>query len=543
MKLFFMKKLLLLVFVIAFCRLYALDQTKIDSLTVSYNNTTEDSVKISALIDLYKIYYRVDNYVALEYADKILKQAKSMGSYQYEDTGLYYKMLSFMFIGNYEKSLEINMSRLELNKQHDNIAGIFGVYHDIGAIYDRLQQYDLSLEYYFKALNVYTENYTEHVDAFSSYNIQSLYNNIGNIYSSRGDYEKAKQYYQKGIGICLAKKDFMNLGAAYNNLGKIYTDENNAEKALWYLNQALHLRDSIRDENGMGTSYAFLSYYYFAQKQYDSAVAYARQAYDIGEKIASLQIQSQSSSMLAEVYDSLQQYDSAYFYYKIYKDLNDSIIGNETFREIQRLKLRNEFEIMVQNQKLEGQKVRFKIAFSVLLSILLLGILFFLLRYYKDRKERIKSENKDLRIEVEIRNKELTANVMQQMRRNSLLVSIEERLMSIKRKLSAEQKEQIQKVIFELRTVLSDNDVSDEFEVRFQQVHEEFYENLKHKYPQLSPSEIKLAAFLRLNMTTKDISSLTGLSIKSIESSRYRLRKKLGITNKEINLVNFLLEI
>jgi len=79
--------------------------------------------------------------------------------------------------------------------------------------------------------------------------------------------------------------------------------------------------------------------------------------------------------------------------------------------------------------------------------------------------------------------------------------------------------------------------------MRFQNVHQEFYQNLQNKFPDLSPSEIKHAAFLRLNMTTKEIAAITSQSAKSLETARYRLRKKLGITNQEVNLVNFLLNI
>ena len=59
-------------------------------------------------------------------------------------------------------------------------------------------------------------------------------------------------------------------------------------------------------------------------------------------------------------------------------------------------------------------------------------------------------------------------------------------------------------------------------------------------FPDLSPSEQRLCAFLRLNMSTKEISELTGQRISSLETARYRLRKKLGITNSHINLITFL---
>jgi DNA-binding CsgD family transcriptional regulator len=81
-----------------------------------------------------------------------------------------------------------------------------------------------------------------------------------------------------------------------------------------------------------------------------------------------------------------------------------------------------------------------------------------------------------------------------------------------------------------------DNTVWAEFEMRFQQVHQDFYRKLHETYPDLTPNEIKICAFLKLNMTTKDISAITFQSVKSIQIARTRLRKRMGIERDE-NLV------
>ena len=75
------------------------------------------------------------------------------------------------------------------------------------------------------------------------------------------------------------------------------------------------------------------------------------------------------------------------------------------------------------------------------------------------------------------------------------------------------------------------------------EVHEDFYDTLLKRFPDLSPSELRLCAFLKLNMTTKEISELTGHQMNSLEMARYRLRQKLGISNSEVNLITFLSQI
>jgi len=73
-------------------------------------------------------------------------------------------------------------------------------------------------------------------------------------------------------------------------------------------------------------------------------------------------------------------------------------------------------------------------------------------------------------------------------------------------------------------------------------VHKDFYDKLLEINPNLILSEIKLAAFLRLNLSSKEISSITGQSLESIKMGRYRLRKKLGIKDTE-NMVSLLLNL
>jgi hypothetical protein len=82
-----------------------------------------------------------------------------------------------------------------------------------------------------------------------------------------------------------------------------------------------------------------------------------------------------------------------------------------------------------------------------------------------------------------------------------------------------------------------------EFEHRFQEVHAGFYERLMSKYPELTSNERRLCAFLRLDMSTKEISNLTGQSVKAITQARFRLRSKLGIENPDSSLFEVLLQI
>ena len=77
------------------------------------------------------------------------------------------------------------------------------------------------------------------------------------------------------------------------------------------------------------------------------------------------------------------------------------------------------------------------------------------------------------------------------------------------------------------------------FESTFAEVHEDFLENLKINHPNLTGGDLKLAAYIRMNLSSKEIAPLLNISTRSIENKRYRLRKKMGIPH-DSNLKTYL---
>ncbi|WP_054721638.1 helix-turn-helix transcriptional regulator [Marinifilum fragile] len=235
--------------------------------------------------------------------------------------------------------------------------------------------------------------------------------------------------------------------------------------------------------------------------------------------------------------------------YQKFHAYNDSIINEASVREVTSLQMQYEFDKLEKERQVKQQ--RKEMIYLFLMAILVLGMIItgLLYGFIKSRAKAISLEKqtleKDLVLknqDLEIKNKELTTNVMYLLKKNELITSVSSRLLQLKSQLKQENKEPIQKIIFDLQAG-ADQDVWEEFELRFQQVHNDYYKKLQERFPNLSPSEVKLCAFLKLNMTSKEISSIIHQSVKSIEVSRSRIRKKLDLTGKDVNLVTFLSEL
>ena len=161
----------------------------------------------------------------------------------------------------------------------------------------------------------------------------------------------------------------------------------------------------------------------------------------------------------------------------------------------------------------------------------------------KNEKEIIHLTNAKLQGEIEHKNKELASNAMIFVQKGELLSKIKDELTRLKNNAELEKdSKDFKKIIRIIDSELDNPQDWEQFAVHFDSVHTNYLKNLKERYPELTPSELKLCAYLRMNLSTKEISQLMNISIRGVETSRYRLRKKLQLSN-EANLVDFLLTI
>ncbi|WP_426670557.1 ligand-binding sensor domain-containing protein [Mucilaginibacter sp. McL0603] len=155
----------------------------------------------------------------------------------------------------------------------------------------------------------------------------------------------------------------------------------------------------------------------------------------------------------------------------------------------------------------------------------------------------VKIKNEQLQADLASKSRELANSAMNIVYKNELLQKISDEITQLKdssgKKLSEEQLRKIQKVI--------DDGMSDErdwnlFESSFNEAHESFFKKLKARHPDLVPNDLKLCAYLRMNMNSKEMASLLNISLRGVEIRRYRLRKKLNLEHDK-NLVEFLMEL
>ena len=214
-----------------------------------------------------------------------------------------------------------------------------------------------------------------------------------------------------------------------------------------------------------------------------------------------------------------------------------------------------------------------KLAFVVYILLLLLG-LFFLITIPKKQFEREKAalqfeqeqtllkkekahqeieiarqhqisklEKEKLELQIKSKNQELASNTMHLVQKSEILQKLKVEINTIAKTTSDKATSKNLRAI--IRKISTDErlDVDwEDFARHFDQVHEQFLQRLREKYPQLTPKDHRLCAYLRMNLASKEIAPLMNISVRSVEVARYRLRKKLEL-DSEINLIEFMMEI
>jgi tetratricopeptide (TPR) repeat protein len=539
----------LLVQQISFCQ----DKTLADSLMLQLKASESDSSKIYTNIELSRFYLTSDLSKALEYAENAVELAEKS-----ENAEMLSKSLNN--IGNvcfnqgfFELALTHYYRYLEIQKSQGNEKGMASALINIGAISLNMNNFEQAKDKFTEALKTFKELERTSVNKKYSAEIISSYNNLGIACQNLKELKQAEIYYQTGIDLARKSLDNSNLLAnLLNNIASLLLDQNQPDEALGPISEALDIRMQIGDKNGQAQSYRMLAVYYIEKGNSDKTLEYLYKGYDLALAIGNISLQSFLVNKLFIEYDKTGKSDSALKYHVILTSLEAEMNNQETQRELTRIELTAQFKEREQLRELEQKKKENRylvVGIGLIVSMAILGLLFLLsqnrLKRMRLQKDIIDLASKNLALEkaalekeLDLRNKELTTNVMYLVQKNEYITDIAEQVISIKKYIPESDSHVVDRLIYDLKSNRDDK-IWKEFEIRFQEVHQDFYSRLNEQFPDLTPNEKKLAAFLRLNMTTKDISAITFQLPDSIKTARSRLRKKLGLP-QEANIIAFL---
>jgi tetratricopeptide (TPR) repeat protein/DNA-binding CsgD family transcriptional regulator len=550
-----------------------------DSLLITLENKSVSGENFQLFISIANSYIGIDNEKALQYARSALMEAENKGSQPgiaeaYQVTGAIYEskdqynlaienyMVSYQEYadmedetgranlsynlanvykkkGFYERSFEKCLEGLGLYESLKDSLGLSNIYVCMGSLYKYQSDPAKSIEYYNKALEI------RRIMKDTS-GIALCLNNIGVVYSREGNSDLARDFYERSLSLFTLIDDKKNQAILYNNISNVLLTGKEFDLALDYMTRSLKINNEIGYTRGVANQYESLGRYYLLSDDTNLAIDNYLKAFDLYKGLGRLEYEKTITERLSSAYYMKGDYKNAYSYLSLNKQYGDSLFNVDKMKNIATL----EFEFKQLREKEEhartDQRTRWIISITVviLLFTLIIIVLLFSRQRIKIAQQKLRLKNIELekgQIELDLqqKQKELAAGTIYRVRKNEILNDIITRLRSSIENLKDENIPVITNIIEDLSNS-TDSHIWDEFEVRFLQVHQGFYENITSSYPDLTTNEKRISAFIRLDLSTKEISAITNQTPHSINIARTRLRKKLGLANTDTNLSSFL---
>ncbi len=523
----------------------------IETHAITAYDDKKNETDFLSMLDSSRFYENMDFKKSLKFVELANRYADSLNVPSFQIKSLIQYGRIYLKIGLMDLSSDYylkSLAKLEQEKVKVH-SDIIDAQIGLGGVYLFLGEFDNSQKLFEETLHLLDSLALKDYLSYSS-----VYNNLGIIHKEKEELIEAYYILEKGVKLLLEfEPDNKNLPLLYNNLGDVYLKMKNYIEALASYERSLSIRIQKNDILGIAATYKNIGILYHQKKELKSAVYFLRKAFELGESIESVGIQNIAADQLADIYKQINQTDSSLFFLEV-KNHTESLLNIEKasrhlFAEEIKRNYQQQYEVL---NKQGQQKARNYLYILTLLGLALIVIVYFFIVIRKKYSnlsleminaqliaEKIELEEKSLRLQLEGKDKKLIANLLYSIKRNQLVKDAVGKLMIHRKNFSKDGQEVVRGVLHDLNNSQEEN-VFEEFEVSFLNLHEGFYQSLLKEFPNLSLNEKRICAFIRLNLTTKEIALITGQELSALHKAKVRLRKKLGLTHSEQDLYDFL---
>ncbi len=424
-------------------------------------------------------------------------------SSQYLQLGNVYKNIATINIQlGHEERVSENLERaIKYYTWAKDSVELAGALVNIGVSYKNLDHYEKAISYYHKSLAI--------ANAIGHYTLMAQnYMNMANLYDLSGKRDKALEYHKKSLDICRQQEIPIGIYLNNINLGEINLQEEQYGDAIDYLTAALE----IGEANEYGQKVPLYENLFYAWKQAGNstkALHYLEKAHTLKDSLSRAQKHK-------EIMELQTQYET-----------------QKKEADILRLQKAQQEQHIKQTYLLGG-------AATGLLSMLFL--LFYIQQKRKNEKKNTLlalKENEKIKEHLEARKKELVAKSMHISQMQDFSALMVEKINALEPHIRKTGQPNLNNLRNLAKRSQNNKREWNEFDRRFRELNNDFIQRLTRDYPQLTPSEIRICSFIYLDMTTKEMATVTNRSERTISNLRYRIRKKLNL-DAHANIYNFM---
>ena len=525
----------------------------------------------SSLLDSIDKYKEFDPQKSLKFGFQALEKT-NFDEISYNLYDLNFKIASVFYLAkNYEKSFQFLTTSLSIyellpikERRYKFIKKPPWLLALLGNVYFRLGRYERAKKIYNEAIINF--NLIEEKEE-KNYGLNTSDDSLGNIYLDQNDSDEAEKYYKRSLERRINFGKVSDIMFSYSLLTKLYFKINKIELGLKYLKLAEELFENSKT-NSKSETPIFYSKTISAYASYLKTNGEILKALDLFKKAKNLikyypdlHLQDVNFS-ISECFYELKKYNQAneiilenlnseffninntisnyqlllksYSAQKRFKDLlliNDSLnyyslkqkkINSISFGDLETQLIISEKQKELNLNKIKYNKYQYLFIIFILSFIAVVIILLYNFNYQKEKNIRLDLEKKQIMNELDSKNRELVSKANFIVQRNEFLVNLNSKI----NKISSDN---IKK---EIKSAINAEKSYEEFDKIFTQVYPGFYENLKSKHD-LSQTYLRLVAYIKMNENNNEIATLSGVSLRTVETQRYRLSKILNLKDDQ----------
>lgn len=356
---------------------------------------TSDSERFNANMDLSQAYRFSNIDSALYYTDQAIQIARSMSNVAREADGLSQKGFIVLETGDIPKSLQYQLSALQLSEKFSDLVTTGFIINRIGNVYYAIGDYKKAIDYYRRSIAQFTK-------AGQQGYVYNELSNIGAAYEMMGVFDSSKLYQQKVYEFSLTNSDryAITYGEMRMRLGKVEVGLGNYDTALNHFRVGILECLKDVDMNNLALNYLQMAKLFSKRGAYDSSFIYARKTITTANSISLKHASYEASALLVNLFKLKHQPDSALVYSELSSAIKDSLFGQKKIQELQRLLLSDQQRQQELQEERDQIRERFRLAalLTLLAVFLVIGIILYRNNHQKKQANKIlKNTLTDLR--------------------------------------------------------------------------------------------------------------------------------------------------
>lgn len=396
----------------------------------------------------------------------------------------------------------------------------------------KVREYKDCIKYGKKAIDAWRNSPNE----IKSFTISCI-NTVALGYHRQHLYDSALIFYNEALQLAEKENIPVWAGIVSGNIGQIYYEQNRYDTAYALLKKDYQLSSKSRFYDNAANSLQWAARANLARGNKTTALTEVREAFRLLKLWPDANYLKNAYYTTTQIFRQMNDYDSAFYYNSLYSTLNDSLerIVNTSSMDISRARLNDEIS-RYNIQKLNEEK-RSELMYRnvIIIGVVLLSVIGLL--YLNRSRIQLRYKQQMANAEVLAAKEKLqlfTENIIE---KTSLIDKLEKQ---VSEKVRTDEQQEIVAAL-STHTILTEADW-EKFKTLYETIYPGFFSKLKTTIPDISIAEQRMAALIRLHLTTRQMASLLGISPNSVNKTRQRLRQRFNLP-ADLNVEEFVMKL